>query len=69
MIFIHISNRSSICYANSRSGENFLNKGFPIIVPSLVEIGPLVLEKKKKMRKVYNDGDADDNDDGQWTNL
>ena len=32
-------------------------------VPSLVEIGPVVLEKKMKMWKVY------DNDDGQRTNF
>ena len=30
-------------------------------VPSLIEIGPVVLEKKMKMWKVYNN----DNDDGQ----
>ena len=33
-------------------------------VPSLVEIGPVVLEKKKKMWKVYNN----DHEDGQQTN-
>ena len=38
-------------------------------MPSLVEIGPVVLEKKMKMWKVYdNDDDNDnDNDDGQRT--
>ena len=39
-------------------------------MPSLVEIGPVVLEKKMKMWKVYddNDNDNDDNDnDGQRT--
>ena len=35
-------------------------------MPSLVEIGPVVLEKKMKMGKVY---DNDDNDDGQRTNF
>ena len=42
-------------------------------VPSLVEIGPVVLEKKMKMWKVYDndddDNDNDDNDDGQRTNF
>ena len=33
------------------------------LVPSLIEIGPVVLEEMK-MWKVYND-DANDNDDGQ----
>ena len=37
-------------------------------MPSLVEIGPVVLEKKKKMRKVYNDDNDTDNDEGQRTN-
>ena len=37
-------------------------------VPSLVEIGPVVLEKKMKMWKVYNK-DAKDNDDRQRTNF
>ena len=33
---------------------------------SFVEIGPVVLEKKMKMWKVYdNDDDDEDNDDGQ----
>ena len=41
---------------------------------SLVEIGPVVLEKKMQMWKVYdndNDDDNDDNenDDGQRTNF
>ena len=36
-------------------------------VPSLVEIGPVVLEKKLKMWKVYDNND--DNDDGQRTNF
>ena len=37
------------------------------IVPSLVDIGPVVLEKKMKMWKVYDsdDNNNDDNDDGQ----
>ena len=35
-------------------------------MPSLVEIGSVVLEKKMKMWKVY---DNDDNDDGQRTNF
>ena len=42
-------------------------------VPSLVEIGPVVLEKKMKMWKVYDNDDNDDNDnnndDGQRTNF
>ena len=39
---------------------------------SLVEIGLLVLEKKMKMRKVYDDNDNnydDDDNDGQRTNF
>ena len=35
-------------------------------MPSLVEIGPLVLEKKMKMWKVYDDND---DNDGQRTNF
>ena len=39
-------------------------------VPILVEIDPVVLEKKMKMWKVYdNNNDADANDDGQRTNF
>ena len=42
-------------------------------MPSLAEIGPVVLEKKMKMRKVYdnkNDDNDDDNDEvGQRTNF
>ena len=37
-------------------------------MPSLVEIGPMVLEKKIKMFKVYHNN-SDDNDDGQRTNF
>ena len=36
-------------------------------LPSLVEIGPVVLEKKMKMWKVYDNNDNDD--DGQRTNF
>ena len=32
-------------------------------MPSLVELGQVVLERKMKMLKVY------DNNDGQWTNF
>ena len=37
----------------------------------LVEIGPVVLEKKMKMLKVYDNdnNDNNDNDDGQRTNF
>ena len=35
-------------------------------MPSLVEIGPVVLEKKMKMGTIY---DNDNNDDGQRTNI
>ena len=42
-------------------------------MPSLVEIGPVVLEKKMKMLKVYDNNDDDDkddkDDDGQRTNF
>ena len=45
-------------------------------VPSLIEIGPVVLEKKMKMWKVYdnndnnnNDNDNNDDNDGQRTNF
>ena len=41
-------------------------------MPSLVEIGPVVLEKKTKMWKVYDNDDYNDdknNDDGQRTNF
>ena len=38
---------------------------------SLVEIGPVVLEKKMKVWKVYDNAnnEDDDNDDGQRTNF
>ena len=44
------------------------------LLPSLVEIGPVVLEKKMKMWKVYDNNDNDDNannndDDGQRKNF
>ena len=42
------------------------------LVLSLVEIGPVVLEKNMKMWKAYdnaNDDDNNDNDDGQRTNF
>ena len=49
-----------------RRGPSFEKIWIPFtqgcFVPSLVEIGPVVLEKKKKMGKVY------DNADGQRTN-
>ena len=35
-------------------------------MPSLVETGPVILEKKMKMRKVYEKNNNDD--EGQWTN-
>ena len=39
-------------------------------MPSLVEIGPVVLEKKMKMCKVYDNNDNNDNNnDGQRTNF
>lgn len=37
-------------------------------MPSLVKIGPLVLEKKMKISKVYEDNNNGDND-SQWTNF
>ena len=42
------------------------------LVLSLVEIGPVVLEKNMNMWKAYdnaNDDDNNDNDDGQRTNF
>ena len=36
-------------------------------MPKLVEIGPVVLEKKKKMLKIYNDDDNEDDLDRQRT--
>ena len=36
-------------------------------MPSLAEIGPVVLEKKMKMWKVYDNADDKDKDDGQRT--
>ena len=44
-------------------------------MPSLVEIGSVVLEKKMKMRKVFDDdnnndyNDYNDDNDGQRTNF
>ena len=41
-------------------------------MPSLVEINPVVLEKKMKMWKVcdnVDDNDDNDNDDGQRTDI
>ena len=52
-----------------------LNSLYPrMLVPSLVEISPVVLEKKMKMWKVYDDdnndhGNDNNNDDGQRTNF
>ena len=40
-----------------------------MLVPSLVEIGSVVLEKKMKMWKVYDNEDNNDDDDGQRTNF
>ena len=36
-------------------------------MPSLVEISPVVLEKKMECKKVYDN--ANDDNDGQWTNF
>ena len=45
-------------------------KIFRIIVPSSVEIGSVVLEKKTKMVKFYDNDDNNDNDDdGLRTNF
>ena len=53
------------------AGSSFEQTEFPFtqgcLVPSLVEIGSLVLEKKMNMWKFY-DNDANE-DDGQRTNL
>ena len=38
-------------------------------MPSKVEIGPVVLEKKMNMWKVYDNNDDSDVDDGQRTNF
>ena len=40
-------------------------------MPSLVEIGPVFLEKKMKMRKFYDnrDDDEEDENDGQQTHF
>ena len=38
-------------------------------VPSFVEIGPAILEKKMKMRKVYDNANNDDDKDWQRTNF
>ena len=58
-------------------GPSFEQTRIPItqeyFVPSLVEIGPVVLEKKMKMWKVYNNAkfvnDNNDDNDGQRTNF
>ena len=40
-----------------------------MFVPSLVEIGPVALEKKMKWKVYDNNDEKDDYDnDGQWTN-
>ena len=61
-----------------RAGPSFEQGWIPIFqgcfVLSLVEIGPVVLEKKIKMWKVYdnannNDDNANDNNDWQQTNF
>ena len=48
-------------------------KWFPFtqgcFVSSLVEIGPVVLKRKMKMWNVYNNDDANDDNDGQRTNF
>ena len=38
-------------------------------MPSLVEIGPVVLEKKMKMLNDNDNNDDDNDNDGQWTNF
>ena len=38
-------------------------------MPSLVEIGPVVLEKKMTILKVYDNDANDDDNDGQRTNV
>ena len=41
-----------------------------LFVPNLVEIGPVVLEKKMKMRKVHdNSNDNDDNNNDNDDNI
>ena len=37
-------------------------------MPSLVEIGPVVLEKESKIGKVYDNNEDKDDDEGQQTN-
>ena len=55
-------------------GSSFEKNWIPFtqgyFVPSLVEIGPVGLEKKMKMLKVYgNDNNDDKNNDGQRANF
>ena len=38
-----------------------------MLVPSLIEIGPVVLEMKMKMWKFYDKDDANNNADGKRT--
>ena len=45
--------------------QNWIPFNQGCFVPSLVEIGPVVLEKNLKMWKVYDKNDDNDNDDGQ----
>ena len=61
-----------IIFPWKRMGPSFEQTWIPCtqgcFVPSLVEIGPMVLEKKMKMWKVYDNNDNND-DDGQRTNF
>ena len=57
---------------SQRAGPSFVQTWIPFsqryFVPSLVDIGPVALENKKKMWKVNDDDNNGDNDDGQRTN-
>ena len=58
-----------VCFQSSVGSEGSFSSHYRKVlhqgcfVSSLVEIGPVVLEKKTKMCKVYDDIDDDDNDD------
>ena len=70
-----------IISSSNRAGLSFEETWVPFtqgcFEPKLVEIDPVILEKKMKMGKIYNDIDAnddnvdddDDDDDGQRTNF
>ena len=71
--FCQCNSISLLSPLGKRHGPSFEQTWFLVIkeffLPSLFEIAPVVLEKKIKTWRIYNDIDHDDNDDMQHTNF